>query len=157
MQQCQWCLSTVLVCTALHLQITRWHCSKFSSVAPLSIWTSQTASQTAVIQSVHRSFLIHTGALASCQAATLSQYAESVYTMCLRIHLPVFVDNPHGRQRVAPVCSVMVSRVHECMQLHVSTSIYRNTRSISRISGTRVRLRGYTIIPRAGAWRTRNC
>ena len=54
----------------------------------------------------HQSFLIHTGALASCQAATapLSQYVESIYTMCLRIHLPVmsvFIDNFHGRQGVA--------------------------------------------------------
>ena len=58
------------------------------------------------IQSAHRLFLTHTDALASWAAiALLSQYAESVYTMCLHIHLPVFVDNLHGRQRV------------ECMQL----------------------------------------
>ena len=49
----------------------------------------------------HRLFLIHTGALASYQAATvlLSQWAESVYTMCLRNYPPVFVDKNQGRVR----------------------------------------------------------
>ena len=97
--------------------------------------------KTAVIQSAHRSFLIQTSALASCWA--LSQYTESVYTMFLRIHLPVFVDNPHGRQRVAPVCSVIVL-VKCSVELHVSTSIYQITHTCSisgrtRISVTRVR------------------
>ena len=45
-------VSALLVYMALHPQITHRHCSKFSSVTPMSIWMSQTA----VIQSAHRSF-----------------------------------------------------------------------------------------------------
>ena len=53
MQQCQWFLSTffflaLLVCMALHPQIMRRHCSKFS-VTPLSIWTSQNSSTVSLL------------------------------------------------------------------------------------------------------------
>ena len=95
-----------LVCTALHPEITRrLHCSKFS-VAPLWIMnvTKQQHSPAA-----YQLFLIHTGELASCRAATAPPSQSYTVTMCLRIHLPVFVDNLHGRQRVVPLSS-LVSR-----------------------------------------------
>ena len=64
-----------------------------------------------------------TGALASCQAATapLYQLAESVYTMCLCIHLP----SSRLRQQVAPVVlavqsSAVVNHAHE----HVNIQEY---------------------------------
>ena len=41
------CVSALLVCTALHPQITCRHCSKFS-VASLSIWTSQNSSTVSI-------------------------------------------------------------------------------------------------------------
>ena len=39
--------------------------------------------------------------------APLSQEAQSVYTMCLRIYIPVFVNNLYGRQRIAPVLAML--------------------------------------------------
>ena len=91
--------------------------------------------------------LIHTGVLAWYRAATAPctvSVGWSVYTMCLHIHLPVFVDILHGRHRetrVAPVVHVVLGWV-QLLIMHMSTSIYQNTRSISGctwISGTRVR------------------
>ena len=123
-------VSALLVCTALHPQITHRHRSKFSRL--VSRLCRYERHKTAVIQSAHRSFLIHTGALSSCWAATLSQHAKSVYTMCLHINLPVFADNPYSRQRVAPVCSVIVSRVHAVAREHVNIPEHKVFQGVHR-------------------------
>ena len=99
----------LFVCTALHPQITCRHSSKFS-VMPMSIWKLLNTKQYS--PAAHcGSFLSHKSMLASCQADTaplsVSQYAESVYTMCMHIHPPVFVENFHSR---AFLSSLLFSR-----------------------------------------------
>ena len=69
---------------------------------PLLIWMSQNSSYSQPIGCRGRQFLIHTGALASCWAATapLSSvgWIRLYQCMYLHIHLPAFIDNIHGWQ-----------------------------------------------------------
>ena len=85
------------------MNITKWHCSQ-----------------------PHQSFLIQTGIgkLPGSNSSTVSVDWICLYHVSAYSLLSVFVDNLHGRQWVAPVILV------DWMQLHVSMSIYRNTRSI---------------------------
>ena len=95
-------VSALLVCMALHPQIVRRHCSKFS-VALVLKWMQQKQdySQSSVVSDSHRHICKLPGSYSSNEA-------ESTYTMCLRIHLPVFVDKNQSQQtQVAPVVLVV--------------------------------------------------
>ena len=130
-------VSALLVCVALHPQMTRRHCSKFS-VAPLSIWTSQNSS--AVITSVVFDSL-HSQArwqlVGQLQFHCLSRLNPFIPCVCAFTYLSssiIFTADMSSSRRHC--------RSVEWMQLHMNTSIYRNTWRISghtRISGTRVR------------------
>ena len=122
-------VSALLVCTALHPQMPRRHCNKFS-VVPMLIWTSRNSSTVTLIGRFdsHRFVGKMSGSYSSmhCLSRLICLYHVS-------IHLPVFVNIGHGGQQTQ---AVVLGRSVEC------TSIYWNTRSISgctRISGTRVR------------------
>ena len=89
-------ISALLVCTSLHPEHagTQVQCRAFVDMNV----TKQQHSPAA-----YQLFLIHTGELASCRAATAPQSQSYTVTMCLRIHLG-FVDKRQTiMQRVAPV------------------------------------------------------
>ena len=114
---CRWYLRIVQHNTQ---QLTCRHC-KFS-VAPMLTWISQNSSTVSPLVVSQVCLQV----VRPLQTAPLSQQVLGsihLYHMCLHIHLPVFVDNLHGRQWVALILAVQVSWRSSTW----STSLYQNT------------------------------
>ena len=97
-------VSALLVCTALHPQITHTHTHfiKFS-VTPMSIWMSQNSSTVSPsVVSQFWSTQTHWQVARQVQLHCLSKLNLLIPCVCT-ITYPVFISNLHGRQQVALV------------------------------------------------------
>ena len=119
-QQCQWCLCMLLVVPwavarlqSIQLNIQQlMNCastvvslsSVLRSVAPMSIPSSQKSTE---YMSVHR--LFHTSVVVFYRTTTAPCL---IYIVCLPFYPPVFVDNLHGRQQLAPCLDIVSSPDH---------------------------------------------
>ena len=118
--------SALLVCTTLQPQITHKHCSKFSVVMPMSIWMSKNSCTVSL--SVVSNSHWHIGKLTSSYSFTVSVGWIRLYCVCAFIY-PVFIDNLHRRQWIAPFILAVQSS-------EVVNHAHENINIIIRIHGT---------------------